>query len=105
MSDSRTARAHAKPGAISVLYCALTLIVLGATLFVSTRYEPLLVRSAIDRNFALRVGLGLGIAVLLELVLGVWLVLRHAATAPAQRRTRALLMVGYRRARARDRLA
>jgi lipoprotein-releasing system permease protein len=77
VSDSRTARAQAKPGAISVVYCALTLIVLAATLVVSTRYEPLLVRSTIDRSFALRVGLGLSAAVLLELVLGVLLVLRH----------------------------
>jgi lipoprotein-releasing system permease protein len=65
------------PGLISGLYAVLTLLVLAATLFVSNRYEPLLVRSTIDRGFALRVGLACGAAVLLELSLGVVLLIRH----------------------------
>ena len=65
------------PGAISGLYAVLAVLVLAIAMFVAARYEALLVRATIDRNFALQasaVGIGLW---LVQLVLSVSVFRKH----------------------------
>ncbi|HEX4354963.1 MAG TPA: hypothetical protein VHZ95_18660, partial [Polyangiales bacterium] len=77
ISPRRVSGARRGPGLVSALFSALVLAILVATIFVSTRYESLLVRCAIDHRFALRIGIGSGAAILLELVLSLVVLRRH----------------------------
>jgi lipoprotein-releasing system permease protein len=67
----------ARPFAASFVYAALTWVVLGASIFLALRYEPILVRSAIDRSFGYRQLAWIAPLLALELGLGLAVFIRH----------------------------
>jgi lipoprotein-releasing system permease protein len=78
MSSAYQPSSRQTPGVVSGLYAGLSVLILGLTLFAATRYEALLVRFAIDRRFALQVGLAGASMLLVELVLSLGVLRRHA---------------------------
>jgi len=78
MSEAYTPSTRHAPGIVSGVYAGFAVVVLGLTLLVATRYEALLVRFAIDRHFAMQVGLAGVAVVLLELGLGLRVLRKHA---------------------------
>ncbi|HEY2734903.1 MAG TPA: ABC transporter permease [Polyangiales bacterium] len=77
LAPRRASGARRGPGLVSALFSALELSILVATIVVSSRYEALLVRCAIDHRFALRIGIASGTTIAIELVLGAIVLRRH----------------------------
>jgi len=76
--DDASAHTDARPFALSFSYAVLCWLVLGASVFAALRHEAVLVRSAIDPTFAQRTLAGVLALVLVHLVLGVVVLVKHA---------------------------
>ncbi|HEX2678937.1 MAG TPA: hypothetical protein VHM19_19940, partial [Polyangiales bacterium] len=81
MSPTPASAARAPIGLLSGVYACLAVLFAALSVFVGLQYEPLLVRSLIDRNFGLGIGGIVVGAITLELVLGSAVLRRHASRA------------------------